>query len=302
MFQRPARLFDRLFNEANLDRMDGWVVHAAILGFVLHLFVIFANQWIFHDHLVSELAGHNPLFAIYTPFSFVLLFEVLLMVAAIPESFSRAIGVQFQIMALIVARSAFKELGGIEDLGQFEANLPIYRSMLMDLGTGLALFLLIGTYFRLIRVKPPGKANVFAMTGRLERFIQLKKSIALVLALALVAIAVSSLLGWLGFVTASSSLGQIVDRPDVNGIFYREFFSLLIFADIFIVLYSLKEDTRFVLVFRNVGFVLSTIIMRLYFVCPRPYNLAVALSGVLFGTLTLAIAVAYAYLDSPKSE
>jgi hypothetical protein len=89
---------------------------------------------------------------------------------------------------------------------------------------------------------------------------------------------------------------------NVNSVFYLDYFSLLIFVDIFLVLYSLKENTSFQFVFRNVGFVVSTIIMRLYFVSPRPYNLALVVLGVLFGTITIAISRFYQRLDTLNSQ
>ena len=89
--------------------------------------------------------------------------------------------------------------------------------------------------------------------------------------------------------------------PNVNSVFYHEYFLILIFVDIFLVLYSMRENPGFAIVFRNVGFVVSTIIMRLYFVAPRPYNLLVVISGVLFGTITFAISVAYGRLENKNT-
>ncbi len=299
--RRGAVTFDRWFSARNTERLNAWVVRAAIFGLLLHLAVICVNDWLIEDPGMSEVVGHNVLSALYTPFSFVLFFEVLLMVVAIPHSFSRAIGVQFQIMALIIMRSAFEELGGIQDLSRFADNFEIYSSMLFDLATGLLLFLVIGIYFRLTliqRAAGEGVAVDDQAQHRLDRFIELKKTIAAALAVLMVALAVITLVVWIATVTGLRASGP--DLPNVNGVFYREYFSVMIFADVFVVLYSLREHSGFEVVFRNVGFVISTIVMRVYFVSPHPYNLVAAISGVLFGTLTLAIAVAYVRLGSPK--
>lgn len=102
---------------------------------------------------------------------------------------------------------------------------------------------------------------------------------------------------WLNIVLYLDGTAMNLVLPNVNIVFYHDYVLILIFVDIFLVLYSMKENPGFALVFRNIGFVVSTIIMRMYFVAPRPYNLLVVIGGVLFGTITFAISVAYARLE-----
>ncbi len=298
MVRKLALAFDKWFSKSNVDRLDDYVVRIAITGLILHLAIIYLNNWIFASKTLTEVFGQNPLAAIYTPFSFVLFFEVLLMVIAIPESFSKSIGAQFQIMTLIIVRSALKELGGLGDAKNFQIDLPVLETMVADLATGLLLFLMILIYSWLsrIRLKVHESAKTM-MNDRLQRFIDLKKAIALILSVVLGVAAVFSLIQWLSIVRAIDNGATSLALPNVNSVFYQEYFLIVIFVDIFLVLYSMKENPGFAIVFRNIGFVVSTIIMRFHFVAPRPYDLLVVIGGVLFGTITFAISVAYARLE-----
>lgn len=57
----------------------------------------------------------NFLHAIYTPFSFILFYEVLLLVLALPKSHTSSIGKQYEIVSLIVIRGVFKDIGEFRD-------------------------------------------------------------------------------------------------------------------------------------------------------------------------------------------
>ncbi len=305
MISYLAKFFDKVLCKKNIETLEGWVVQLAITGMIVHLALHFINQIFFKSEFFSEVLGHNLLSSIYTPFSFVLFFEVFLMVVAIPESFSKSIGIQFQIMALIVVRSALKEIGSIRDISQFSENSTIYINMALDLTVGLFLYFLIGCFEHLmvskstslnLNPKPAPHAGIYSV--KINRFIKVKKAVSIALIIFLVVLAFVSLGRWVLEILHVSSLSGMSQLSNVNSVFYLDYFSLLIFVDVFLVLYSLKENTSFQFVFRNVGFVVSTIIMRLYFVSPRPYNLALVVLGVLFGTITLAISRFYQRLDT----
>lgn len=297
MLRKLASVFDKWFSKSNIDRLDDYVVRIAIAGLLLHLVLIYVNNWFLASKTLTEVFGQNPLAAMYTPFSFVLFFEVLLMVIVIPESFSRSIGAQFQIMALIIVRSSLKELGGLGDANNFQQDLPVLKTMVADLATGLSLYLMILIYFWLSRLKMNAASSESKMSERLQKFIDLKKAVALTLSVVLLLAAIISLGHWLSVLQAIVAGATNLALPNVNSVFYQEYFLIIIFVDIFLVLYSMKENPGFTIVFRNIGFVVSTIIMRFYFVAPRPYNLLAVIGGVLFSLITFAISIAYARLE-----
>ena len=297
MLRKLASVFDKWFSKSNVDRLDNYVVRIAIAGLLLHLILIYANNWFLTSKIIAEVFGQNPLSAIYTPFSFVLFFEVLLMVIVIPESFSKSIGAQFQIMALIIVRSSLKELGGLGDTSNFRQDLPVLETIATDLAAGLSLYLMILIYFWLSRLRMNASPSDAKISVRLQKFIDLKKTVALLLSVVLLGSATISLAHWVNVVQSIAAGATNLVLPNVNSVFYQEYFLIIIFVDIFLVLYSMKENPGFAIVFRNIGFVVSTIIMRFYFVAARPYNLLAVIGGVLFSLIIFAISIAYANLE-----
>ena len=55
----------------------------------------------------------NPIAAIYTPFSFILVYEVYLLIYYLPKSTSTYISKQYEIIALIIIRRLFKDLSDL---------------------------------------------------------------------------------------------------------------------------------------------------------------------------------------------
>ena len=86
-------------------------------------------------------------------------------------------------------------------------------------------------------------------------FITTKMAIANVMLIVFISIAVFSLLSW---INAVQDGGGVVDRA----IFFLDFFTFLILADILILLISYWFYTDFGNLARNTGFVLSTVIIR----------------------------------------
>ena len=81
--------------------------------FVIHLLLIFlkyVNVLNFsNDNLLT-----NPIAAIYTPFSFILVYEVFLVVYYLPRSISQYIRKQCEIITLIIVRRIFKDMANID--------------------------------------------------------------------------------------------------------------------------------------------------------------------------------------------
>ena len=63
--------------------------------------------------------SNNFLQAVYTPFSFILFYEVLLLVLALPKSLTTSICKQYEIISLIVVRRVFKDIGTFDDFGSW---------------------------------------------------------------------------------------------------------------------------------------------------------------------------------------
>lgn len=105
---------------------------------MLHLLLIFLARSVpsLNAGLLSEL-DRNYLHAVYTPFSFILFYEVLLLVLALPQSHTRSIGKQYEIVSLIVIRRVFKDIGEFRDPGTWltqtdEATMVLFDKLFLD--------------------------------------------------------------------------------------------------------------------------------------------------------------------------
>ena len=69
-------------------RIEKTILYIALIGFVIHLLLIYISKFsVVNFHLDSELFK-NPISAIYTPFSFILIYEVYLLIYYLPKSFT----------------------------------------------------------------------------------------------------------------------------------------------------------------------------------------------------------------------
>lgn len=93
-----------------MKRVILWI---ALLRFIIHLLLI----GLFHYQIISskEIPSllNNPIAAVYTPFSFNLVYEVYLLVYYLPKSTSTYISKQYEIIALIIIRRLFKDLSDL---------------------------------------------------------------------------------------------------------------------------------------------------------------------------------------------
>ena len=96
------------------------ILTVAIVSYLIHLLVIYLVHLGFIQSDSRFL--QNPISAIYTPFSFILVYEVYLLIFYLPKSTSFYIGKQYEIITLIVIRRIFK------DIGTLELSLPWFEN------------------------------------------------------------------------------------------------------------------------------------------------------------------------------
>jgi hypothetical protein len=282
-----AAAFDRLTAEDRRAWLDRLVVNVSIAGFLVHLALVFLSRTLSHPPALLAAVGHNYLSAIYTPFSFILFFEVLMLIAALPQSTTQSIGKQYEIVSLIFIRRFFKDIAELDDISKLTQFTPDVRTIFLDVGAGLVMFLLVTVFLHAGR-RRSAPDTLPQESGELTKFISRKKAIALALTVLLVSLAAISLFefcseAWnVAYHGAKASL-------DPNTFFYTEVFTVMIFTDVLIVILSLAVSDRYELVFRNAAFVISTILIRFSLTVARPSGALLALSGMAFGILTLLV-------------
>ena len=140
--------FDQIFQDENVTKFRRFINLLSILGLVVHLTLIFLSN----TFSLSWLEGmsSNYLSALYTPFSFILFYEVFLLVISIPKSTSVSIALQFEIVSLVIFRNVFKD---IADFGQGPLSMEnvIVRRLLLDMIGGLAMVFLVSVFYYLIK-------------------------------------------------------------------------------------------------------------------------------------------------------
>jgi len=273
-----AEAFDRLYSKARLAWLDRAIVDVSIIGFLVHLLLVFLARTLPTPPGFVAVAGRNYLAAIYTPFSFILFYEVLMLIVALPQSTTQSIAKQYEIVSLIFIRRFFKDIAHLDEIDKLTNLTPDIAPVFMDVGAGLLMFLLVTVFIH------AGRRRERVDIGHeepleLQRFIARKKGIALGLTVLLVALAAYNLYK---FVVSSASI-------DTNSFYYTDVFTVMIFTDVLIVILSLVVSDRYELVFRNAAFVISTILIRFSLTAGRPYGAVLALSGMMFGIFTLLV-------------
>jgi len=291
--------YPKLLSEKTKEKVETIIVSIAIISFILHLLLIALvdlNVLQLNDY--SKLLS-NPIAAIYTPFSFILIYEVYLLVYYLPKSTSTYIGKQYEIIALIIIRRVFKDLSNLEfTLDWFKEKNDLQFSY--DLAATIILFLLIFIFYRLNQKREEIQAEKVEPSPAVMRFIRLKNIIAMCLVPVFLILAIYSFGRW----TYENffSITQMVDSiKNVNNIFFDDFFTILILIDVLLLLFSFFHTDKFSKVIRNSGFIISTILLKLSFGAEGILNTILIIVAVLFGVTILAIHNQYEKLDARKN-
>jgi hypothetical protein len=275
------RTFEIIFSDKNQKKIERTTLWLSILGFIIHLVLIYAKKFgLFFTFFEANLLD-DPISAIYTPFSIILIYEIYLLIVYLPRSFTTAVSKQFEIISLILIRRIFGDIPKI-DLDVNWLEYAANKQLIFDLSGVLIIYFLI-FLFNNQRDKIPKKE----LSERLKRFVSSKRAVSLVLLPVLIFTSIYSVVFWISSLFAVSLTGASL--PDINSVFYNEFFTILILADVFILLLSFQYTERFSQLIRNTGFVICTILIRLSFATTGLTNILLILSSVVFGLLILRI-------------
>jgi hypothetical protein len=279
MIKAVENIFSGLFSEGNLKKFEKFILISATLGFIIHLLLILLNNNGYVDlSFFQDKLFVNPISAIYTPFSFILIYEAFLLIYYLPRSFTTSIAKQFEIMSLILIRKIFKDIPNVnldDNWIQNESNLQL----IYDLVGVLIVFFLIYLFKKLKEDLPK-----LPVHQNLDRFISYKKLISLFLVPTLSILCVFSFLDWYNYVFL-----DIGTSSNIDYLFFESFFTILILVDVFILLVSFQYTERYSQLVRNTGFIISTILLRLSFSAVGLTSLLLLVSGIVFGLMILLI-------------
>jgi hypothetical protein len=267
LYEKITYVFDPLHHLWEHEKMHKKISIALVLFFLLSLICIELNRRNLLHASLAVTVPKNHFFGVQAAFTVVLILEVISLIFTIPCSFSRSVGKQFEILSLILLRNAFKELSYFPEPITFAGNQQAILHILSDGFGALLIFALLGYYY-LVQTRTSDEKM---RPGDLYGFVAAKKGIALILLCIFAVMGTRSAFD--SFTGASSSD------------FFHEFYTLLILTDILLVLFSQCYQPSFYAIFRNSGFALSTLIIRIALAAPPFYNVLLGLAAALFAIL-----------------
>jgi hypothetical protein len=281
------KLYQKLLSKKTKEKSERIILWIALVSFLIHLLMI----GLIHFNLItinepSNLLK-NPIAAIYTPFSFILVYEVYLLIYYLPKSTSTYISKQYEIIALIIIRRLFKDLSDLS-LSSNWFNIKNDLQFTYDLLASVLLFYLI-YLFHVQRTKVYRTfENSKNRSSSISKFINAKKWMATALVPILLVIAVYSFYNWsIGIFQPYKD--NAISFKNINNIFFEQFFNILIIADVILLLFSFFHTDEFHKVIRNSGFIISTILIRISFSVSGIINNMLIVSAILFGLSILFI-------------
>ena len=278
MLKKVDLIFNTIFSKKSQRIFEKNILFLATSGFIIHLILIYLNKYNYIEYDFNNTLLLDPISALYTPFSFILVYEAYLLIYYLPNSFTVTVVKEYEIISLILIRKIFK------DFPQVNLDVPFFSNnqnvqLIYDLIGILVVFFLIYLF-----KTTAGRPKTAKPDKKLNRFISQKKLISILLVPTLLFLAGWSFYNW---INASFFTGGYDDN--INFLFFVDFFTILILVDVFILLISFRYTERYSQLIRNTGFIISTILLRLSFAASGLVSVILIASGVLFGLLILYI-------------
>jgi len=276
-------LFKKLLSDKTRTTTEKIILNIALFSFFIHLLIIYLLKFdVIEFNSDTELLN-NPISAIYTPFSFILIYEVYLLIYYLPKSFTTYITKQYEIITLIIIRKLFKDLSSLElSSNWFEIKGDLQFTY--DLIASLLLFLFIYLFQKQGKKKVKQQIN---LNPDIEKFVKKKRLIAVILVPLFLFMALDTLLKWSNGMSITTN--EFPSLESINNLFFDQFFTVLILVDVVLLLISFFYTDQFHKIIRNSGFIISTILIRMSFGVSGLTNTILILVAVLFGLAILSI-------------
>jgi len=267
---------EHLWEHKRTERM---IARVLITVFLAALLLIELSRLGLLPERLATLLPTSHFYAINVAFSMLLGLEVFGLVFSLASSVSVSVGKQFEILSLILLRHSFKELVHFSEPLHWNSSAETVLHMLSNAGGGLAIFLLLGVYYKMQKHRAI-TCNIEAAT----HFIASKKTVSLLL---LLLFSVIGIIDGIRYFSGTS----------LNN-FFSLFYTILVFSDVLLVLISLRYSSDYPIVFRNSGFAFSTVLIRLALTAPPYLNVLIGIGAILFA---IGITLAYNRFEKPET-
>ena len=276
-------LFQKLLSDKTRTTTEKIILNIALLSFFIHLLIIYLLKFNVIEFSSDTELLNNPISAIYTPFSFILIYEVYLLIYYLPKSFTTYITKQYEIITLIIIRKLFNDLSSLElSSNWFEIKGDLQFTY--DLIASLLLFFFIYLFQKQGKKKVKQQLN---LKPDIEKFVKKKRLIAVILVPLFLFMALDTLFKWSNGMSITTN--EFPSLESINNLFFDQFFTVLILVDVVLLLISFFYTDQFHKIIRNSGFIISTILIRMSFGVNGLTNTILILVAVLFGLAILSI-------------
>jgi|TARA_B100001939_G_scaffold335354_1_gene337313 hypothetical protein len=273
-------IHEKIFSELNVRLFEKNIMFLAIGGFIIHLILILLETQLGVEIFSGKTnLSSNPISALYTPFTFILVYEAFLLIYYLPRSFTTSVAKEYEIISLVLIRKIFKDIPNLD----FDNNDLLNSNniqLLYDLSAVIIIFYMIYLFKKTWHDIPKKETK-----KNLEKFISYKKLLSVLLLPTLIILCIYNFADWFNSVFYS------IDpySGNLDGVFFKDFFTILILVDVLILLLSLQYTERYSQLIRNTGFIISTILLRLSFGVEGLLSIVLLLLGVVFGLIILRI-------------
>ena len=267
-FVAQINTFDFLQEKWESDRVTKVISNIVVTFFIIGLFIVLLTY--FNIHIFDKKL--STFYAIELAFNVLLVFEVIGLIFLIPYSVADSVGKQFEIISLLLLRDAFKEFGPYLDTFHWNMEfLMEFAPIVSDAFGAILLFLITGIFYRNQR-----HIKITQNHEEQQRFIKIKKLISVYLTVSFIGLGIYELVIAYQY------------HAEVNSL--KLFYNLLIFSDIFILLFSLRYSTKYFNLFRYSSFALATVFLRLALSAPAYFNVILAFTA---GMMVLLVTYIY---------
>ncbi len=269
IYTKAEFVFDALNGVWHSVKVHRWISRVLAIIFLVAALTGWAayKSWI--PASWAKLFLLHPFGAIEVAFSLLLITEIFSLLFVLPISVAQSVGKQFELLSLIFIRYAFKEFSHIHSLQWADMKLTVWHMFFYAFGS-IFIFLAVGLLYHYQK-----KTRICEVFTEDRYFVRFRKTVALGVLLIFILI-----------------LFNDFYRIVINGVYapsFHDFYSVLIFSDILILLVSIRYSLDYHSMYRYSGYILATIFIRIALTADPYYNILIGMGGViyvLFLTLT----------------
>ena len=257
-----SKNFDKLYKFWESKKSLRFTGTIIVFVYIFTLILIQFKHWNLLPQFISKSVTSNYFFAIEIAFNFLLIVEILGMIFVLSYSISESVAKQFEIFSLILLRHAFQDFSEFSETLIWFDDLDVVIQMLANTFGALIIFIIV-LYF-----KKAQKHIKICKKDSQERFVIIKKMLSILMIIIFT------------FAGSYSLYAIIFLGQDIH--FFKSFYTVLIFTDILIVLISIRYSHLYIIVFRNSGYALATVIIRLALTAPIFYSITLGILASIF--------------------